>query len=57
MDDESDKAPPQESPGSVAAFGVVAVLVCAGLVALFVWQPWSPSPTGPRPVSVRTDAR
>lgn len=43
MDEESPQ-PGKESRMAAVAFGAVAVLVCLGLMGLFIWQPWSPSP-------------
>ena len=31
----------RDSDSSVATFGIIAVIIVAALVALFVWQPWN----------------
>jgi hypothetical protein len=35
----------RDNGGSVAAFSIVAVIVVAAVVALFVWQPWNATST------------
>ncbi len=35
----------RDNNGSVATFGIIAVIVVAALIALFVWRPWSNSDT------------
>lgn len=44
-----------ERPTNVVAAGAIAVVVCAALIGLFVWQPWSPSIPPTRPAA--SDAR
>jgi len=42
--------------GSDPHFGIVATIVVAALVMLFVWQPWSGAPPPDRPIVVETPA-
>lgn len=55
MNDPAPEGPRPEGPANVLAAAAVAILVCLGLIGLFVWQPWSPGPAPVRPGSV--DAR
>ena len=33
----------RDNNGSVATFGIIAVIVVAAIIALFVWRPWTNS--------------
>lgn len=35
----------RDNNGSIATFGIIAVIVVALLIALFVWRPWTNSDT------------
>lgn len=51
MNDPESEEPGTENRTSVLAAAAVAILVCAGLIGLFVWQPWSPTVPALRPAS------
>jgi ferric-dicitrate binding protein FerR (iron transport regulator) len=55
MIDDDQAEPRSRSRRDVLAAGAVALLVCAFLIGLFVWQPWSPNAPPVRPASA--DAR
>jgi hypothetical protein len=35
----------QDASGNAAVFGIVALIIVAALIALFIWRPWAPAST------------